>query len=567
MKIESEMTARTNAEAGKARSRFFIGTPPSPVMYALALLGLLVAVSATKVIDPDLWWHLSSGWAISQMQFIPKTDIFSYTAFGAPWLNNEWLFQVVAWLMYEHGGIGAITLLKFLLTASLAGVVFRTTRFLSGSPSIALWATAFMLVAASLRIMERPFLAALVLLGLFCHVLHRYAQGGGRLIWALPLIQVLWINVHGSGLQGPALACAFAAGETLLARIQAGWGGPEPIPAERRRRLWIAGFGCLAACTINPWGIDTLLFPFELIHMPAILDFTHEWIGFLHPWFDDVIPTHLMLASAFITLASFAANRGRARLSHLFLVAFMTSVLMRSARFGPDFMVVAIPIACANLASAFKGRFSTKPNGYRAAWIGLAAMTALSCLAAARGVTVTLGGGKLLEKGIGTLAEAAPTRMVDFLEANEIHGRVFNEMGLGGYLIFRRWPGERVFIDGRTPVYGDRFYEEFVDAFRTGRNFEKIERERRFDYMVFSGKDVWDQRYFHKYLWERPDWKLVYMAHDGIVYLRDTPKFRNKIEKLALETNPLMEMIRKDEEKNREKKMMSPPASAPSGTP
>ncbi len=518
-------------------------------MYALALLGLLVAVSATKVVDPDLWWHLASGWVVSNMHFIPKTDIFSYTAFGAPWLNNEWLFQAAAWLMYEYGGIGAITLLKFLLASALAAVVFRTTKFLSGSPAMSLWAAAFFLFAASLRIMERPFLAALVLLALFCYVLHRYAASGGRIIWALPLIQIVWINIHGSGLQGPPLACAFAAGETLLAHLPARWGAPTPIPAERRRRLWIAGFGCLAACTINPWGIDTLIFPFELLYMPAILDFTQEWMGFLHPWFDKDIPTNLMLASAFVTLLSFALNRRDARLSHIFLVAFMVSILLKSARFGPDFIVVAIPIACANLASAFKGRISTAVGEKnRAAWVSIAAMAFLSSLAVAFGVTVTLEGGKLLEIGIGSKSIAAPARMVDFLEANNIRGRVLNEMGLGGYLIFRRWPGERVFIDGRTPIYGDKFYENFVEIFRTARNFEEFERRHDFDYIVLSGRDAWERRYFHKYIWERPDWKLVYMATDGVVYLRDTPKFKELIEKFEAKENPLLKMMKEEEE-------------------
>ena len=527
--------------------RFFDRTPPPSVIYALALAGLLVAVAATKVVDPDLWWHLSSGWVISQMQFIPKTELFSYTAFGAPWLNQEWIFQVVAWIMFEYGGIGAITLLKFLLAASLAAVVFRTTKYLSASPSIALWATAFLLVAASPRIMERPFLAGLVLMALFCHALHRYANDGGRMIWALPLIQVLWINIHGSAMQGPALALAFAAGETLLARIPAGWGGPEPIPAERRRRLWIAGFGCLAACAINPWGMETLIFPFEHFRMPAILAFTQEWLKLMDPRLDSLIPAHLMLASAAAALASFVVNRHRARLSHLFLVALMIGVLMKSARFGPDFMVVAIPIACANFASAIRRERPAENPRHRAAWISIIAVTVISSLALALGVAVSFEGKMLPGVGIGSRKASAPARMVDFLEANEVHGRVLNEMSLGGYLIFRRWPGERVFIDGRTPIYGDKFYERFVDIFRSSRYFEELERDYGFDYIVFGSSQVWEGRHFHRYLWNRPDWKLVYANDDGMVYVRDLPRFRELIERFALKRNPLVEKMEAEE--------------------
>lgn len=546
---------------------YFKATRPSEVIYAAALLGLLVGVAATKIFDFDIWWHLATGWVIATMHEIPRYDLFSYTAFGAPWVNHEWLFQLAAWLLFQGGGIAWLTALKFGLTGAIAFVLFRTIELLARSRSAALWGTFLFLWADALRILERPFLVGLLLLALFCLVLHQEVLAGTKALFALPLIEVLWVNTHGGALIGPLIVLAFAAGETVNALLPPRWGGPSPIPADRRRHLWIAGAGCVAAATINPWGIDTLLFPFRHIEMRVILEQTQEWLPLLHPFLDYYVLPLFAIACLALTLAAMAADARRVRLSSLFAIVLLSVPMAKSHRFAPDFLVVAIPIGIASIAGVARRTTSRRIEGFLPAWIGIGAAFLLSCGAILYGVPVKVTGERLSDVGIGTSFYSSPARMVDFLETHGIHGRVLNEMGLGGYLLFRRWPGERVFLDGRTPVYGDRFYEDYVDIFRTERNFRDLDRRYRFDYIVFSGFQLWQQRHFHLYLWESPEWRLVYAGRDGFVYLRDEPRFAALIEELALTTNPLVGAIRKEEERQRPPGAEPPPAVRPARWP
>lgn len=518
-------------------------------MYAAALLGLLVGVAATKIFDFDLWWHLATGWIVANMHEIPKNDLFSYTALGAPWVNHEWLFEFGAWLLFERGGIIGLTAFKFAATAAVALVLFRTIDLLARSPSAALWGTFFFLWASALRIIERPFLVGLVLLALFCLILHKEVLAGTKALWALPFLEVLWVNTHGGALVGPAIVLAAAAGESLGALLHPRLGGPPPIPAARRRHLWIAGMGCTAAATINPWGIDTLLFPFRHLEMRVILEQTQEWLPLVHPFLDGFLLRIFAIACLALALAAMAANARNVRLFHLFAVALMTFPLAKSHRFAPDFFVVAIPILLLHAGEIARRRMPWRIEGFVPAWGQLALAFALSCGAILYGVPVKITGERLTDVGIGVSAYSSPARMVDFLEYHGISGRALNEMGLGGYLIFRRWPKERVFIDGRTPVYGDRFYEDFVDIFRTEHNFQELDRRWRFDYIVFSSFQIWQQRAFHAYLWGNPEWRLVYAGHDGFVYLRNEPKFARIIRELAIEKNPLIEAMEKEAEK------------------
>jgi len=162
------------------------------------------------------------------------------------------------------------------------------------------------------------------------------------------------------------------------------------------------------------------------------------------------------------------------------------------------------------------------------------------------GVPVSLKGGLWNPPGRGVAGISSPDHMIQFLERNDIRGRVLNDMGLGGYLIFSRWPRERVFIDGRTMLYGDRFYKEFVEAFRNGRNFEELAAKYGIDYIAMQGFNAWRQRKFHNYLWHHPGWHLVYATGEGFVYLRDVPKFKALIDEFGLEKHPVVEAMERE---------------------
>ena len=198
-------------------------------------------------------------------------------------------------------------------------------------------------------------------------------------------------------------------------------------------------------------------------------------------------------------------------------------------------------------------RFPLSPNaGYSHAWGHILTITLISTLFVVGGVPATITGEKIDRMGFFVDEKFIPTKLVGFLEDNNIHGRVLNEMGLGGYLIFRRWPNERVFIDGRTPVYGDNFYRNFVDAFYRAANFDEMKNHYNFDYMVFKADQAWNLRYFHKYIWENKDWKLIYAEPDeGLIYVRNIPKYQNLIAKFPIQEHPIVGAMERADHKYR----------------
>jgi hypothetical protein len=67
--------------------------------------------------DPDTYWHIATGrWMLGARAF-PRHDIFSQTAAGQPWVNMEWLAQIILFWTYDWFGWGGLVLLCGLVIA------------------------------------------------------------------------------------------------------------------------------------------------------------------------------------------------------------------------------------------------------------------------------------------------------------------------------------------------------------------------------------------------------------------------------------------------------------------
>ncbi len=518
------------------------------IIFAIIAVAVL-SVAAMRVTNLDIWWHLKAGELIWENGALLTEDPFSYTALGAPWVNHEWLFQILAWLAYDSLGSAALIAFKIIMTGGIALAVYKTIKLLLRSENAAMWGTLLLLCSIGVRVMARPFLLGLLFIAIFAYLLHSFRAGKERIIWWTIPITIVWVNWHGSGIIAPAMIFAYAFGESIQAKLS----GPAAMERKSRRLLWLVGGSVLAASTINPMGIDTLLFPFEHANMTAIMAYTQEWMPILSPDLSNLIHIIILKGLIVITMISYIANRRDVRISHIALTALTSYTLLKGHRFAPYFAIINIPILLLNFRVWSKKLSIPVTRIALFRWLSITAAICAVAYTIMVGPPIALEGISLKCRKVGDAKFFAPRQMVKFLDENDIRGRVFNDMGYGGYLIFKRGPEEKVFIDGRTPIYGDDFYIKFVGALRSSVMFEKLDDEYDFDYLVFHSGTAWIYRKFHKYLWMNPKWSLVYMMGDGIVYLKNNKKNGDLIKRLELKNNPLMNMLKKSEEIERNK--------------
>src|SRR5208337_5455598 len=96
-------------------------------------IGLLVMASR-NVTDPDVWWHLRTGQIILQTHHVPQVDPYSFTRAGQPWIDHEWLSQVLIYLLYRAGGWGALSIIFGAVAATALLLVFARS---PGKPYVA----------------------------------------------------------------------------------------------------------------------------------------------------------------------------------------------------------------------------------------------------------------------------------------------------------------------------------------------------------------------------------------------------------------------------------------------
>ena len=67
-----------------------------------------------------------------------------------------------------------------------------------------------------------------------------------------------------------------------------------------------------------------------------------------------------------------------------------------------------------------------------------------------------------------------PVRAVDWLEANPQEGEMFNNFIWGGYILYRMFPQELVFIDGQTDFYGEVLTREYTQVTSLDEGWQDI---------------------------------------------------------------------------------------------
>ena len=245
-----------------------------PADVSVLLCGILIYAivifrfNALMVTDPDPYWHIALGqWMLAE-HAIPRQDFYSYTAFGTPWVDAEWLAQIILAAVYDLFGWRGLILLSGLVIAFTFALMFKLlSRELRAT--VALGASFVSYIFASDHFLTRPHLLTYPLTVLWTAYLARACDDNRRpSFWLLP-VMVLWANFHAGATLGLLLAAGFGLDATVAA------------PATQRRRValgwigfWLAAL--LAGC-ITPYGLKSLAQTYDVLGLGVILDQLSEW--------------------------------------------------------------------------------------------------------------------------------------------------------------------------------------------------------------------------------------------------------------------------------------------------
>src|SRR5438270_3683900 len=436
-----------------------LGRCTSGLVLRCVLFVAILSLAPVPPLDPDLWWHLANGRLIATTASIPHLDLYSFSAAGQAWVMHEWLADLGMYGLYQLGGLPLLVAIAALVVTAAAICLYQLLRRGGLHPTAAVGLTLVGALAGSTAWGARPQLLNLLFTGVLLVGLSRYRDHQLR-VWMLPPFIWLWANLHSGFLVGVIIGLLFVGGEAVDARLRRA--SAMSWPRIRALAIAVAAGGALAI--VNPFGIQTVLFPLGTLTSPLIQNNIQEWAS---PDFHSM--AGLMFETiVFLTLGGLATGKVMAR-THEWLWAFALLYLaLASQRNVPLFVIGAAPLA-ARCAQALLVTLSSilpavarrpaaqaalrwtpiRPNRPTAALgvLNLALLVvAVAVMIAYRAVPNLRSADEA-----AAIASVFPVRAADALQAVGKPVRILNYYDYGGYLLLGLYPpGSRIFL----PVSG-----------------------------------------------------------------------------------------------------------------
>lgn len=401
-----------------------------PVWVGAAVYALFMLAGNRLLIDPDTLWQITVGQWIIDHRAVPTVDVYSFTMRGQPWISTQWLSQVLFAEAYALAGwAGPVVLSAGAIAATFALLARFVGRRLPESATLVAIAAALALTVPHL--IARPHVLALPLLvawaaGLIAAADRREAPS----FWLLPLM-MLWANLHGGFVFGLLLVGGLA--------LDAIWGSEPRVQKSLLLRWFVFGLAALAATCVTPYGWNALLASQKILALGGALPLISEWrpadFGSLGP-----LEVCLLLG------IGLALHHGiKLPVMRIVLLLGLVHMALAQSRAAEILALIAPLLLAAPLARQMGGTEVSAPAASPmrgALLVGLVAVLAA-----------------------GTIAWASVHRFAPHMHGSPVAAvtelkklnltRVLNDYDFGGYLIAN---GVSPFIDGRTELYGEKFF-------------------------------------------------------------------------------------------------------------
>ena len=515
--------------------------------------------------DDDIFWHLQVGKYITANNVIPSTDVFGFVTTGQEWIPFEWGFDALAYNIYSVIGYTGLSIFRSLIFVGIFFLLYRLSLKLKLDQTITFFILLLLTAALFERFLIKPQIVSYLFTAILLYIFLSYSmlkREGSRLMYFLPIIFLIWANMHMGVLSGIVLFTIFVITEAVgLLKPQFLLNKENPSSRNQFVKLVMIYAASVLVLIMNPQGMGTYTYVYSHLQMKMMED-VFEWRSPFDKMFEGtmyVYVYYIYLAAALTAI--YYAFRRKDLLSGAIVLIFAV-FSTRIARFSIDFMLVTSPFVILALNYFLKRSPQKKTNSTGNTLFARVIPIILSAVILT-GI-VLLPGSNLYSifnydriTGFGIDENAYPVKAVNFIKENRIadsKSRPFNTYDCGGYLIWEV-NGAKNFIDSRG--LNDDIYYSFKSINNKEYGFEKKFDSYGFDYVLWSfPKLPWNNTELKtsilSYLIKNNDnWKLVYWDDFSFVFVKNNEKYKNVIEQFEFKyANPYYYVFEKEPLKN-----------------
>lgn len=507
--------------------------------------------------DFDLGWQLATGRWVVQHHRLFSTDVFSYTAAGQPWMYPA-LSGVIFYLTFLAGGYGLLSWMGAAASAGTVTLLLRRNRL-----AVAALATMATPLLAN-RTQPRAEMFTTILFAAFLAMLWRQHRGERVRLWVLPVLMVLWVNLHPGFVAGLALC----AGYVGLEFLESAFPSRRQEALVRLRHAWPWLVGTAGATVVNPWGpfvYQTLVRQqrAQAVHSAWIVEWESVRLGWASveqalDWRDPQSAFWWLVVAGVLGLGIALWRKQIGAACFLVGSAYLG---MQHVRLQALFACVVVVVAGSVLDDALAHGFRVRPKiptsrahtaremGHPIfAHLGTIAIvlvtTSLLSLVVWRSADLISNRYYLRSSQLslfgGGISGWYPERAVDFIQREKLPANIFNGYTLGGYLTWRLFPEYRDYIDSRALPFGAELFFRGYDLATEPPNSEAWKSEadaRGINTIIvplarYQGMTLFPP--LHAFC-RSPLWRPVYLDDVSAVFVRATPENSAWINRLQID--------------------------------
>jgi hypothetical protein len=397
--------------------------------------------------DPDTAWHIAAGELIIENKSIPTFDTWSYTTYeNFKWYNLSWSWDIIAFKLYKLdpyyliiASIVIYTIVVLLLASASKSGSLRDLSIIIASVLILLG------YAGSINV--RPHMISFLFIALVYFIISLVRTAGRhKLMFILPIIFLIWSNLHGG----------FIAGFVFL-----GFYIIELLLTNKTRQLYwtlLVMLLSVAVTLINPYGIE--------IYEGVLRSLSSELKPFIKEWQSVVSdPTIVSVVFLIMTIVSFLIVRRKFNYFDKLLFIFWLIAGISSKRHIAIFSLVSFPFLAYGVEAFFrKFAWSDKLSSNIEFDIGSKKLAricsicfVLTCFLIIFGRSLVFPEGVLFKKSI------APEECIEFVIENHPEKRFFTHYNYGGYIALKTKGAIKTFIDSRAETaYQDTVIQDAI---------------------------------------------------------------------------------------------------------
>ncbi len=382
----------------------------------------------------DFWWHLKTGQVIATTGSIPRVDLFSFTAAGKPFVLQNWLAELLYYIVYRAGGFPLLVFFNALIATAAFLFVYRLC--LEATDKVRIAAFVAFLAAIGNYSTVRPQTFSFFMFAAYSWALSGYRFRRRDALWTLPVLMIFWVNLHG----------AFVL-ELLLVLLL-----------------------CGLATFINPETYKVYHYVYTVVTDPASQQFVTEWQP---PQVNQVLGIMLFYAPFFLGLLILAYSRIKPDLTEIALFFGFAVFAMMSTRNAAWFGTVAYPMLSRYLPLIDLQPLMTLRRFRAIDWFFRVSeengsetpgYSRINVVIAVLAIGVLIAQSPWIRPGLYQVPlwdKQTPVGAAEYIHQHGLAGNTFHPQIFGDYLIWRLWPQQRSFIDGRVHLFGLDFVKQY----------------------------------------------------------------------------------------------------------